>query len=154
MCLLYESFENTVGKGEIARNEQTFSHSVFYPFEELSSIFIKFKTVVCKLFQFGRVQNLSFGKELRLYQTTHWHLHYFMKVLPLVSARKGVTTTEIKPCKKTMHIVTFMMPAVSFFRISSISGILARWMLKLRLQGSYLAYTNVSYQSQTEFFCF
>ena len=33
----------------------SFSHSVFYPFEELSSIFIKFKIVVCKLFQFGRV---------------------------------------------------------------------------------------------------
>ena len=30
-----------------------FSHSVFYTFEELSSIFIKFEIVVCKLFQFG-----------------------------------------------------------------------------------------------------
>ena len=29
-----------------------------------SSIFIKFENVVCKLFQFGRLQNLSFGKEL------------------------------------------------------------------------------------------
>ena len=27
----------------------SFSHSVFYPFEELSSIFIKFEIVVCKL---------------------------------------------------------------------------------------------------------
>ena len=33
----------------------SFSHSVFYPFEELSSVFIKFEIVVCKLFQFGRV---------------------------------------------------------------------------------------------------
>ena len=33
----------------------SFSHSVFYPFEEHSFIFIKFKIVVCKLFQFGRV---------------------------------------------------------------------------------------------------
>ena len=33
----------------------SFSHSVFYPFGELSNIFIKFKIVVCKLFQFGRV---------------------------------------------------------------------------------------------------
>ena len=40
------------------------SHSVFYPFGELSAIFIKFKIVVCKLFQFGRVKNLSFGKWL------------------------------------------------------------------------------------------
>ena len=33
----------------------SFSHSVFYTFEELSSIFIKFEIVVCKLLQFGRV---------------------------------------------------------------------------------------------------
>ena len=43
----------------------SFSHSISYPFQELSAIFIKFKTVVSKLFQFGRVQNLSFGKELK-----------------------------------------------------------------------------------------
>ena len=29
--------------------------SVFYPFGELSAIFIKFKIVFCKLFHFGRV---------------------------------------------------------------------------------------------------
>ena len=33
----------------------SFSRSVFYPFGELSAIFIKFEFVVCKLFQFGRV---------------------------------------------------------------------------------------------------
>ena len=33
----------------------SFSHSVFYPFGELSAIFIKFDVVVCRLFQFGRV---------------------------------------------------------------------------------------------------
>ena len=32
----------------------SFSHSVFYSFGEISAIFIKFKIVVCKLFQFGR----------------------------------------------------------------------------------------------------
>ena len=42
----------------------SFSHSVFYPFRELSAIFIKIKIVVCKLFQFGRVYNVSFGKGL------------------------------------------------------------------------------------------
>ena len=31
------------------------SYSVFYLFEELSAIFIRFEIVVCKLFQFGRV---------------------------------------------------------------------------------------------------
>ena len=33
----------------------SFSNSVFYPFGELSAIFIKLKIVVCKLFQFGKV---------------------------------------------------------------------------------------------------
>ena len=33
----------------------SFSHSVFSPFEDLSSIFIKIEIIVCKLFQFGRV---------------------------------------------------------------------------------------------------
>ena len=47
----------------------SFSRSVFYPYGELSSIFIEFKIVVCNLLQFGRVQNLSFGKVLTLYNT-------------------------------------------------------------------------------------
>ena len=48
----------------------SFSHCIFYPFGELSVIFIKFQKVVCKLFQFGRVQNLSFGKGLS--RQTNW----------------------------------------------------------------------------------
>ena len=57
MCLQYKSFENTVGKGDIARNKQflLFPHSVFYSFEELSASSINFEIVVWKLFQFGRV---------------------------------------------------------------------------------------------------
>ena len=56
MCLQYKSFENTVGKGQIARNEQfLLFQSVFRQFGELSAIFVKFKIVVCKVFQFGRV---------------------------------------------------------------------------------------------------
>ena len=47
----------------------SFSHIVFYPFGELSAIFVKFKIVVCKLFHFGRVQRLSFGKGLTISQT-------------------------------------------------------------------------------------
>ena len=35
------------------------------PYEELSAIYMKIKIVVCKLFQFGRVQTLLFGKGLR-----------------------------------------------------------------------------------------
>ena len=33
----------------------SFSHSVFYPFGELSAIFVQFEIVVCKFFQIGRV---------------------------------------------------------------------------------------------------
>ena len=42
----------------------SFFHSVFYNFGELSASFIKLRIVVCKLFQFDRVQNLLFGKGL------------------------------------------------------------------------------------------
>ena len=62
-CLQYKSLENTVGKGEIARNEQfLLSHRVFYPLAELFAILIQLNIVVCKLFQFGTVQNLLLGK--------------------------------------------------------------------------------------------
>ena len=49
----------------------SFTHSVFYPFRELSGIFIKFKIVVCRPFQFGPVSNLSSGNGLiyALYHT-------------------------------------------------------------------------------------
>ena len=51
-----KSFENTLGKGKITHNEQfLLSHSVFYPFGEFSSVFIKVEIVVGKLFQSGRV---------------------------------------------------------------------------------------------------
>ena len=33
----------------------SFSNSVFYPFRELSTVLIKFKIVICKFFEFGRV---------------------------------------------------------------------------------------------------
>ena len=43
----------------------SFSHSVFYTFGELSGVFNKLKIViVCKPFEFGRVDNLSFWKGL------------------------------------------------------------------------------------------
>ena len=49
-------FENTVGKGEIAPHSIfSFSHIVFYPFGELSAIFIELRIVACKLFQIRRV---------------------------------------------------------------------------------------------------
>ena len=39
----------------LVTNNFSFSHNVFYPFGELSAIFIQLAIVVCKLFQFGRV---------------------------------------------------------------------------------------------------
>ena len=59
--------KNTMVKGESARDEQFLLFSVcFHIFKELSSVAIKFEIVVCKLLQFGRVHNLSFGKGLML----------------------------------------------------------------------------------------
>ena len=43
----------------------SFSHGVFYLFGEPSAIFIKFEIVVCKLFQFGSIKNVSFGKGVK-----------------------------------------------------------------------------------------
>ena len=49
-------FENTVGKGEIAQNEQFLLFpQCFLPIWILSVIFVKLEVVVCKLFQFRRV---------------------------------------------------------------------------------------------------
>ena len=47
----------------------SFSHSVFYLFHKTFCHLIKFEIVVCKTFQFGRVQNLLFGKGLTPYQS-------------------------------------------------------------------------------------
>ena len=46
----------------------SFSHSVFYPFEKLSAIFIQFEIVVCKLFQFGRVYNFVVWERVKKYK--------------------------------------------------------------------------------------
>ena len=46
-----------------------FSPSVFYPFRELSPIFIKFEIVICKLFQFGKV--LKFV----IWERVKWMIH-------------------------------------------------------------------------------
>ena len=50
-------FENTVGKGEIARNEQflLFLQSFLPVWRTFCYFFFKVEIVFCKLFQFGRV---------------------------------------------------------------------------------------------------
>ena len=88
MCPHNKSFENTVGKGEIAHNRNfSSSHSVFYLFEELSAIFNKSEIVICKLFLFGRVQNLSFGTGLN--STQHFILSKPLAAFPLNHCRNN-----------------------------------------------------------------
>ena len=50
-------FRKHWGKKEklLVTSNFSFSHSVFYPFGELSAIFINLEIVVCKFIQFGRV---------------------------------------------------------------------------------------------------
>ena len=61
----------------------SFSHSVFYPFGELSGSFNKLEIVVCKLFQFGRVLKFAFGKGLKQRTTSSLiHMIYFVKIHP------------------------------------------------------------------------
>ena len=54
----------------LVTNNFCVSHSVLYRFGELSAIFIKLGIVVCKLFQFRRVQKSLLGKGLTLWPTT------------------------------------------------------------------------------------
>ena len=71
LCVCSTSHLKTLREKEklLVTSNFSFSHSVLHPFRELSAIFVKLKIVVYKLFQFGRVQNLLFGKGLTLYQT-------------------------------------------------------------------------------------
>ena len=61
-CLQDKSFENTVGKGEIVRNEQFLLFpQCFLPFWRAFCHFHQFEIVVCKLLQLGKVLNLGKG---------------------------------------------------------------------------------------------
>ena len=55
--LIVQAFENTMGKGEIARNKQflLFPQCISTRYGKLYVIFIKFELVVCKFFEFGKV---------------------------------------------------------------------------------------------------
>ena len=57
LCVYSTSLVKTLREKEklLVTSNFSFSDSVFYPFWELSIIFIKLKIVLCKLFQFGRV---------------------------------------------------------------------------------------------------
>ena len=49
----------------LGTNNFSFSHSVWYLFEELSAVFIRLKLLSAISFSFGKVLNLLFGKGLR-----------------------------------------------------------------------------------------
>ena len=57
LCVCSTSLLRTLWEKEklLVTSNFSFSHSVFNPFGELSAIFIKFKIVVCKVFEIGRV---------------------------------------------------------------------------------------------------
>ena len=61
ICLLKTVWEN---KKLLVTSNFSFSHSVFYSFEKLSAIFIKFYFVICKLLSLeeSKISKLSFGK--------------------------------------------------------------------------------------------
>ena len=48
----------------VVKSNFSFSRFVFYPFGEVYAVFVKFEIVVCKLFKFGWIHNLLFGKGL------------------------------------------------------------------------------------------
>ena len=89
ICLQYKPFENTVGKGEIARNEQflLFPQCFLPAWCFLPSIFIKFEIVVCKTLWvwksqkyvvWERVNKILSRQILCIPQKTtanYWHLH-------------------------------------------------------------------------------
>ena len=49
----------------LIKSNLSFSHSVFYPFGKLSATFIKFKIVICKLFQFGKSLKFVFWERVK-----------------------------------------------------------------------------------------
>ena len=82
MKTLYYSYENTVGKREIARKEQfLFFPQCFYPFRELSTIFTKFEIVICKLFQFGRVQKFVVWERVKNVLYLVFHIFLYLETL-------------------------------------------------------------------------
>ena len=64
MCLQCKSFENTLGKGEIARNEQflLFPQCFLPIWRTYCHFFFKFEIVDCKLFQFGSLKFVAWER--------------------------------------------------------------------------------------------
>ena len=82
----------------------SFSHGVFWRFGELSGIFIKYEFVVCKLFQFGRVQNLLSGKGLK-------------------GSKKGLQNKIMLGSIIFVYFLTLLIPSLRFFERDTIFSI-------------------------------
>ena len=83
--LLYKSFENTVGKGEIARNKQFLLFPVFSNrLENFLPFSSNLKSSSANSFNFGRVLNLSFGKGLNSKPSHNYGINTVCVVLQLI----------------------------------------------------------------------
>ena len=70
--LKYNSFEITVGKEEIAPNEQfLLSHSVFYPFGDLLAVFIESLNCCVKTLSFWKSLNSVVWERVNVFKTVH-----------------------------------------------------------------------------------
>ena len=77
--------------------EKFLVRSAFYLFGELCDIFNKFEIVVCKLFQFGRVKIVLFGKEINIRWRAVYRPNFYLRcpqklVSPLGNKKKYHTT--------------------------------------------------------------
>ena len=70
-CLLYKSFKNTVGKGEIASNKQCFLFPTAFStlFENLPPFSSSSELSSANCFNSEESKNLSFGKRLKVIST-------------------------------------------------------------------------------------
>ena len=83
----------------------SFSLSVFYPFEELSVICIKFETVVCKVFQFEPVQNII------IWEAVVW----LIQVVSDTGLTLNVFTKKYRPMLVSLILTTAKILAICKF---------------------------------------
>ena len=86
----------------------SFTHSVFYPFGELSAIFVKFKILVCRLFQFGPAWNLSSGNGL-IWQQSFSLVEMVQFLAPLAVGQRAYVMVCCPSVRPSVH------PCVNFF---------------------------------------
>ena len=63
----------------------SFSHGVFYPFGELSAIFIKFKFVACKRFQFGSLRFVVWEGVMQHIKAWIHKIHFYQRTIWIIN---------------------------------------------------------------------